>query len=64
MQHHVDAIERDGYTVIERAIAPEAADALAAELERLERELGVQNGRTSFQGVHSRRVSTMSDQRR
>lgn len=56
MQHHVDAIERDGYTVIERAIAPEAADALAAELERLERELGVQNGRTSFQGVHSRRV--------
>jgi ectoine hydroxylase-related dioxygenase (phytanoyl-CoA dioxygenase family) len=40
-------------------IAPEQADALAGEIERLEAEHGVGEGRTTFQGKRSRRVHNL-----
>ena len=37
VQSHVNAIERDGFSVMENAIEPEFADAINAELEYLQR---------------------------
>jgi len=56
---HLDRIERDGYTIVPRVIDESHADALVAELERIEAELGVTEGRTTFQGRRSRRVHNL-----
>lgn len=56
---HLAAIERDGYTILESVIDPEHADALVDELTRLEHDLGIGDGRTSFQGRRSRRVHNL-----
>jgi ectoine hydroxylase-related dioxygenase (phytanoyl-CoA dioxygenase family) len=53
---HVEQIARDGYTILERVIAPDLLDALAADLARLERELDVQPAANSFEGHHTLRV--------
>jgi len=53
---HVEAIERDGYTIVEDGIEPDLVDALAADLDRLERELGVEPAGNSFEGARTRRV--------
>ena len=37
VQEHVDAIERDGYSVMHNAIDAEFADSIATELERLQK---------------------------
>jgi ectoine hydroxylase-related dioxygenase (phytanoyl-CoA dioxygenase family) len=49
-------LERDGYTILEGVIAPEAADALAADVERLERELSIEPAQNLFEGFRTRRV--------
>ncbi len=53
---HVERIARDGYTILEGAIDPDVVDALAADLDRLERELHVQPAANSFEGHRTLRV--------
>jgi ectoine hydroxylase-related dioxygenase (phytanoyl-CoA dioxygenase family) len=53
---HVDAITRDGYTIIEDAIEPELVDALNADLRRLEDGLAVEPSDNSFEGAHTIRI--------
>ncbi len=53
---HVDAIATDGYTVVEGAIEPDLVDALADDLERLERVLGAVPAGNSFEGAHTVRI--------
>jgi ectoine hydroxylase-related dioxygenase (phytanoyl-CoA dioxygenase family) len=56
VERHVDAIARTGYTVLERVVDLELVDALAADLERLERELAVEPAGNSFEGDHTIRI--------
>jgi ectoine hydroxylase-related dioxygenase (phytanoyl-CoA dioxygenase family) len=53
---HVAAIAEVGYTILENAIEPDLADALAADLLRLERELGVEPAGNDFEGSHTVRI--------
>ena len=53
---HLERIERDGYTVLERVIEPELVDGLAADLLRLERERGVVPADNDFEGAHTVRI--------
>ena len=56
MQDHAARIARDGYTILEDVIEPEQVEALAADLLRLERELGVRPARNDFEGTHTVRI--------
>src|SRR6266478_2777736 len=56
IQAHVDKIARDGYSIVEGAIEPDFVDALVADLERLERELGVRPASNRFEGVKTVRI--------
>jgi ectoine hydroxylase-related dioxygenase (phytanoyl-CoA dioxygenase family) len=53
---HVDAVARDGYTIIEDAIEPELVDALNADLRRLEDGLAVEPSDNSFEGAYTIRI--------
>jgi ectoine hydroxylase-related dioxygenase (phytanoyl-CoA dioxygenase family) len=53
---HVQKIERDGYSIVERAIESDFIDALLADLERLERELDVTPAPNRFEGVKTVRI--------
>ena len=53
---HIEAVGRDGYTIVEGAIEADLVDALAADLARLERELDVQPATNSFEGSKTLRV--------
>ncbi|HMC40870.1 MAG TPA: phytanoyl-CoA dioxygenase family protein [Acidimicrobiales bacterium] len=55
-QEHIAEIAERGWTVIEDAIEPELTDGLAADLERLERELEVQPADNSFEGRRTLRI--------
>lgn len=55
-QEHLERIERDGYTIVENAITAAEADALRADLERLERERSIQPAGNSFEGSNTVRV--------
>jgi ectoine hydroxylase-related dioxygenase (phytanoyl-CoA dioxygenase family) len=59
LARHLARIETDGYTIVPAVLTADEADALAAELAELEERLGVGDGRTSFQGVRSRRVHNL-----
>jgi len=50
------AIERDGYVVLEGAIEPALVDALAEDLARLERELGIAPATNDFEGHRTLRT--------
>lgn len=52
----VEAIRRDGYTVVEDAISPELVDALSEALSRLERELGAKPAGNGFEGHRTVRI--------
>lgn len=56
LDEHVIRVKRDGYTVVEDAIDPALVDALAADIERLERELGARPAKNLFEGVRTVRV--------
>jgi ectoine hydroxylase-related dioxygenase (phytanoyl-CoA dioxygenase family) len=56
LDHHVEQIERDGYTILEDAIEPELLDALTDDLERLERVFDVAPAANSFEGTNTVRV--------
>lgn len=53
---HVEAIARDGFTIVENAIEPDLVDALAQALARLERELGAKPAMNGFEGHRTVRI--------
>jgi len=53
---HVEAVRRDGYTVVENAIAPDLIEALNAALDRLERDLGAVPAGNGFEGCRTVRI--------
>jgi ectoine hydroxylase-related dioxygenase (phytanoyl-CoA dioxygenase family) len=53
---HIERLDRDGYTVLLDAVDMGTAEALHADIDRLERELGVQTGGNGFEGRATTRV--------
>jgi ectoine hydroxylase-related dioxygenase (phytanoyl-CoA dioxygenase family) len=53
---HQERLTRDGYTIVEDAFPTEFADALVADLDRLERELGEDAGKNLFEGFRTVRI--------
>ena len=53
---HLDRIDRDGYTIVEDVFSKDDADALVADLARLERELGIEFASNDFEGRRTRRI--------
>lgn len=53
---HIEAVRRDGYTIVENAIEPELVEALNGALERLERELGARPAENQFEGHRTVRI--------
>jgi ectoine hydroxylase-related dioxygenase (phytanoyl-CoA dioxygenase family) len=53
---HIEAVRRDGYTIVENAIAPDLVDALNEALARLERDRGVKPAENTFEGRHTVRI--------
>ena len=56
LERRVDAIVRDGYTVLECVLEPELVDALADDLLRLEAALDVRPAGNSFEGDRKIRI--------
>lgn len=56
VHEHVSRIAAVGYTIIEGAIEDAFIDALAADLERLESDLGVVPAGNPFEGAHTVRI--------
>jgi ectoine hydroxylase-related dioxygenase (phytanoyl-CoA dioxygenase family) len=56
IDEHVARVAADGYTILEHAIEPDVVDALAADLERLERAFDVQAAGNSFEGAQTIRI--------
>ena len=56
VQEHVAKVAEDGYTIIEDAIDLDHIDALAADLDRLEADLGTVPARNSFEGSATWRI--------
>jgi ectoine hydroxylase-related dioxygenase (phytanoyl-CoA dioxygenase family) len=56
LREHKARIDRDGYTVLERVIEPELADALTADLRRLERSYEIAPAENSFEGTKTVRI--------
>lgn len=53
---HAAKIEREGYTIVEDAIAPELVDRLVAAIDRLHDELSVTPAANIFEGLKTLRV--------
>jgi ectoine hydroxylase-related dioxygenase (phytanoyl-CoA dioxygenase family) len=53
---HIEAVQRDGYTIVENAIAPDLVGALADALARLERDLGAKPAMNGFEGHRTVRI--------
>lgn len=56
IRDHVEAIERDGYTIIERAFSTELADALVDDLLRLEHDRNIVPAGNGFEGHRTWRI--------
>lgn len=56
LQAHVERVRADGYTIVEDALEPGLADALADDLGRLERELGAVPAQNVFEGLRTVRI--------
>jgi len=56
LETHLRRIEKDGYTIVENAFRAAEADALLADLARLERELGIDFAANTFEGRRTKRV--------
>ena len=55
-KQHAQRIEEQGYTIVEDAIEPDFVDALAEDLLRLERELGIVPSGNEFEGGKTVRI--------
>jgi ectoine hydroxylase-related dioxygenase (phytanoyl-CoA dioxygenase family) len=53
---HVERVQRDGFTIVEKAIEPALIDALNAALDRLERELDAKPAMNGFEGHKTVRI--------
>ncbi len=53
---HIERLERDGCTIVHDAFDVDLADALHADIDRLERELHIQVGGNGFEGRATTRV--------
>jgi ectoine hydroxylase-related dioxygenase (phytanoyl-CoA dioxygenase family) len=53
---HVEAIRREGYTIVENALAPDLVDGLNDALARLERDLGAKAAGNGFEGHRTVRI--------
>ena len=53
---HIERLERDGYTIVLDAFDVELAEAVHADIDRLERELGIGFGGNGFEGRATTRV--------
>ena len=53
---HVEAVRRNGYTIVENAISPDLIDALNEALTRLERDLGAKPAMNGFEGHRTVRI--------
>jgi ectoine hydroxylase-related dioxygenase (phytanoyl-CoA dioxygenase family) len=56
LRSHLERIERDGYTIVEGVFDAAFADAVTADLARLERELGEGPGKNLFEGLQTVRI--------
>ena len=56
VQAHLDRIDRDGYTILADVFSKDDADALVADLDRLDRELGIDFASNDFEGRRTRRI--------
>jgi ectoine hydroxylase-related dioxygenase (phytanoyl-CoA dioxygenase family) len=56
LAEHLERIERDGYTIVEDVLDAALLDALSADLERLERELGARPAANIFEGLATVRI--------
>jgi ectoine hydroxylase-related dioxygenase (phytanoyl-CoA dioxygenase family) len=56
IEAHVARVRRDGYTIVEDAIAPALVEVLAAALERLERQHDVKPAMNGFEGHKTVRI--------
>ena len=56
---HADRIRENGYTVLERVVAPQLVDDLKAAVERIEREHSLTTAKTSFEGYKTLRVNNL-----
>jgi ectoine hydroxylase-related dioxygenase (phytanoyl-CoA dioxygenase family) len=53
---HIEAIRRDGYTIVENAISADLIEALNSALDRLERDLGAKPAGNGFEGHGTVRI--------
>ncbi|MGH7881160.1 MAG: phytanoyl-CoA dioxygenase family protein, partial [Candidatus Binataceae bacterium] len=53
---HVERVARDGYTIVEGAVAPDLIEALNEALARLERDLNVKSSHNAFEGERTVRI--------
>lgn len=56
---HADRIRNDGYTVLERVVAPQLVEDLKAAVERIEREHNLGLAKTSFEGFKTLRINNL-----
>lgn len=56
IRRHLQAIEDDGYTIVENAIEPDLVKELNEALDRLERDHGIRPGANAFEGHHTIRI--------
>lgn len=56
---HADRIREDGYTVLERVVAPQLVEDLKAAVERIERDHSLATAKTSFEGYKTLRVNNL-----
>src|SRR5512143_1797434 len=56
LSRHVEAVRRDGYTIVENAVAPDLVDGLNEALNRLERDLGAKPAGNGFEGHRTVRI--------
>jgi ectoine hydroxylase-related dioxygenase (phytanoyl-CoA dioxygenase family) len=53
---HLERIDRDGFTIVEGVLDAREADAILAELARLERDLGIDFASNDFEGRRTKRI--------
>jgi ectoine hydroxylase-related dioxygenase (phytanoyl-CoA dioxygenase family) len=56
MNAHLERIKRDGFCIIENAVEIELIDALAADLDRLERQYNIKPAKNPFEGANTVRI--------
>ncbi len=55
-RQHIEALERDGFTILPNVLTPAEALALRADLERIERQEGIVPAGNLFEGHHTLRI--------